>query len=145
MPYENPQRRRVNALVAYCPLGRRRGLRFLVHPRTLTAKDVVLLLRRLPSGRCPCVVVLDNVGIHVARLVQQAVRALSGKGLHLFYLPAYSPQLNDVEAVFQVVKHYEMPERSYTTLDELVAAVQHALRRHHLRLRTPGQHLCPGA
>ena len=106
---------------------------------------MVFLLRRLPSGRRPCMVVLDNVGIHVARLVQQEARELSGRGLRLFYLPAYSPQLNDVEAVFQVVKHYELPERSYTTLDALVAAVQRALRRHHLRLRNPGQHLCPGA
>jgi transposase len=117
----------------------------LVRPRTLTAQDVVLLLRRLPSGRRPCVVALDNVGIHVSRWVQQAAQALSGKGLRLFYLSAYSPQFNDVEAVFQVVKHYELPERSYTTLDELVAAVRRALRRHHLRLRTPGQHICPGA
>ncbi len=116
-----------------------------MRPRTLTAQDVVLLLRRLPRGRCPCVVVLDNVGIHVARLVQQEARELSRRGLRLFYLPAYSPQLNAVEAVFHVVKYYELPERSYTTLDELVAAVQRALRRHHLRLRTPGQHLCPGA
>jgi hypothetical protein len=49
------------------PSGPQRGLRFLVRPRTLTAEDAVLLLRRLPSGRCPCVVVLDNVSIHVAR------------------------------------------------------------------------------
>lgn len=145
MPYENPQRRRVNALVAYRPLGRQPGLRFLVRPRTLTAHEVVRLLRRLPSGRCPCVVVLDNAGIHVARLVQKAAHALSRRGLRLFYLPAYSPQLNDVEAVLQVVKHYELPKRSYTTLDELLAAVRRALRRHHLRLRSPGQHLCPGA
>ncbi|RKH73387.1 helix-turn-helix domain-containing protein [Corallococcus aberystwythensis] len=33
-PYENPQRRRVNALVAYRPAGNRPGLRFLVRPRT---------------------------------------------------------------------------------------------------------------
>lgn len=145
MPYENPQRRRVNALVAYRPLGAKPGLRFLVRPRTLTAHDVVGLLRRLPCGHRPCVVVLDNVGIHVARLVQKAAHALSRKSLRLFYLPAYSPHLNDVEAVLQVVKHLELPERSYTTLNGLLTAVRRALRRYHLRLRYPGQHPCPGA
>ncbi|WP_420840463.1 transposase [Archangium primigenium] len=84
----------------------------------------------------------EVVGAHELRAPAPAE---TGKGLRLFYLPAYSPQLNDVEAVFQVVKHYELPDRSYTTLDELVAAVRHALRRHHLRLRTPEQHLCPRA
>ncbi|WP_158621478.1 IS630 family transposase [Corallococcus aberystwythensis] len=145
VPYENPQRRRVNALVAYRPSGDKPGLRFLVRPRTLMAHDVVRLLRRLPSGLCPCVVVLDNVGIHVAHQVQNAAHALSRQGLRLFYLPAYSPQLNDVEAGLQVVNHYELPERSYATLDDLLRAVRRALRRHHLRLRFPGQHLCPGA
>jgi hypothetical protein len=70
---------------------------------------------------------------------------LNGKGLRLFYLPTYSPQLNDVEAVFQVMTHYELPKRSYTTLDELVTAVRSALHRLHLRLLLPGQHLCPWA
>ncbi|MBF5046666.1 IS630 family transposase [Aggregicoccus sp. 17bor-14] len=143
--FENPVRRRVNALVAYRPLGLRPGLRYRVQPRTLTADDVVGLLRRLPSGTRPCVVVLDNVGIHVANRVRKAARALRHRGLTLFYLPAYSPELNDVEAVLEVLKGYELPERSFSTLDELLAAVRRALRRHHLRLRYPGQHPCPGA
>jgi putative transposase len=79
--FENTQRRRVNALVAYRPLGRAPGLRFRVRPRTLKAQDVVHLLRRLPSGERPCVVVLDNVGIHVANRVREAARVLRHRGL----------------------------------------------------------------
>jgi hypothetical protein len=37
-------------------------------------------------------------------------------------------------------KHHELPERSYTTLDELVAAVRRALRRDHRRLRPLDNH-----
>lgn len=145
MAYENPVRRRANALIAYRPLGPKPTLRFLVRPRTLTAHDVVSLLRRLPSGKRPCVVVLDNAGIHVAREVRRAAEELKVQGLTLLYLPAYSPELNDVEAVLQVLKHHEMPERSYSTLDALLAAVRRALRRYRLRLAHPGQHPCPGA
>ncbi|NOJ92357.1 hypothetical protein HMI51_05315 [Corallococcus coralloides] len=60
-------------------------------------------------------VVLDNVGIHVAHRVQKAAHALSPKGPRRFHLPAYSPRLNDVEAVLQVVKHYELHERAATS------------------------------
>jgi putative transposase len=145
VPYENPVRRRANALVAYRPLGTRPTLRFLVRPSTLTAHDVVALLKRLPSPVRPCVVVLDNAGIHVAREVRRAAEDLKAQGLTLLYLPAYAPELNDVEAVLQVLKHHEMPERSYSTLDALMAAVRRALRRYRLRLHHPGQHPCPGA
>ncbi len=65
-------------------------------------RHVLDLLERLPSPRRPCVVVLGNVGIHVSRQVQQALPRLAKRGLTLFYLPAYSPELNDVKAIFQV-------------------------------------------
>jgi len=134
VPYENPVRRRVNALVAYRPFGARPTLRYLVHPRTLTSADVLALLRRLPERGRPCVVVLDNVGIHVSRQVRAALPGLARRGLTLFYLPAYSPELNDVEAVFGVLKGYLLPERSYSTLEQLLAAVRQALRRYRQRL-----------
>ena len=145
MPYENPQRRRVNALVAYRPLGSRPTLRYLVHPRTLTSRDVLRLLERLASSTRPCVVVLDNVGIHVSRQVREHLPHLARRGLTLYYLPAYSPELNDVEAVFQVLKQYELPERSYPTLEQLLRAIRRALARYSRRLHRCGQKPCPGA
>nr|WP_244238881.1 transposase [Corallococcus carmarthensis] len=51
------------------------------------------------------------------------------------YAPPYSPELNDIKSVFGVLKGHELPERSYSTLDELLAAVRRALRRYHLRVR----------
>jgi transposase len=134
--YEATRRRRVNALVAYRPLGPRPTLRFLVRPRTLTARDVVAFLRRLTASGRPCVVVLDNLGLHTARLVQRALPRLRTRGLRLFYLPAYSPELNDIEPVFGVVKAHEMPQRSYATLEALLNAVRTALRRYRQRLRS---------
>lgn len=136
VPYEAPQRRRVNALVAYCPTGRRRGLRFRRWARTITARDTLDFLLSLADPRgVPTWVVLDNGNIHHCLLVRRALPRLRRLGVHLFYLPAYSPELNDVEAVFGVIKSQELPERSYRTLEALLAAVQRALRRYHHRLR----------
>lgn len=124
--------------MAYRPLGQRPTLRWRVYPRTLTSEDFIAFLRRLPSGKRPCVVVLDNVGIHLSKLVQRALPSLNRVGLSLFYLPAYSPELNEVEAVFGVIKGHELPERSYSTLQELLAAVHRAFRRYRHQLTRPG-------
>jgi putative transposase len=123
-------------VVAYRPLGQSPTLRWRMYPRTLSSDDVIALLKTLPSGTRPCVVVLDNAGIHTSKAVQQALPALSRAGLSLFYLPAYSPQLNEVEPVFGVIKGHELPERSYSTLADLLAAVRRAFRRYRHRLTT---------
>jgi transposase len=121
-------------VVAYRPLGLRPTLRWRLYPRTLTSDDVIALLKMLPSSERPCVVVLDNAGIHISKAVQRALPSLTRAGLALFYLPAYSPELNDVEAVFGVIKGHELPERSYSTLPELLAAVRRAFRRYRHQL-----------
>lgn len=136
VPYEAPQRRRVNALVAYCPIGRRRGLRFRLWARTISAHDTLDFFLSLADPRgVPTWVVLDNGNIHHCLLVRRALPRLRRLGVHLFYLPAYCPELNDVEAVFGVIKAQELPERSYSTLAALLDAVRTALRRYHQRLR----------
>ena len=45
----------------------------------------------------------------------------------LFYLPAYSPELSDIEPILQSIKHHEMPTRSYSELKDLKDAVETVL------------------
>lgn len=136
VPYEAPSRRRVNALAAYSPLGPWRGLYYRVVPRTISAADTLSFLKSLVCPRAPPAwVVLDNGNIHRSLHIRRALPDLARQGVHLFYLPVYSPELNDIEAVFGVIKGHELPERSYSTLEELLAAVRCALRRYHLRVR----------
>ena len=62
--------------------------------------------------------------------------------MELFYLPAYSPELNAFERVFRTIKHHEMPERTYPTTEELTTAVEAAFTRVAARLRpATGQEL----
>ena len=51
------------------------------------------------------VVVLDNAPAHVASCVQARRKVWQERGLVLFYLPAYSPQLNIVETLWRHLKH----------------------------------------
>jgi transposase len=43
------------------------------------------------------IVVMDNLGSHKGRAVRAAIRAAKAK---LFFLPAYSPELNPIEQTF---------------------------------------------
>ncbi|MGY4737275.1 transposase [Streptomyces sp. ATMOS53] len=49
--------------------------------------------------RRPCTVVLDNASAHVAKEFKGRRRQLAKIGVELFYLPPYSPELNDIELV----------------------------------------------
>jgi hypothetical protein len=78
----------------------------------------------------PCVAVLDNYSVHRCAVVKAAVPDLERAGVHLHYLPPYSPELNRIEGLWRHAKHEELPVRSYTTLDALRAAVADALNKH---------------
>jgi putative transposase len=134
--FEAPVRRRVNALVAYRPPLSAHGatLRYRVQPRPLTSQDLLGLLRTLPRPDVPCWVVLDNAAIHTSLRVRGALRALKKRGLHLFYLPAYAPELNEVEPILGVLKRLYLPERSYASLAALLTAVRRALRNYRTAL-----------
>lgn len=48
------------------------------------------------------IIVMDNLGSHKSRAIRQAIRA---RGARLWYLPAYSPDLNPIEQTFSKIKH----------------------------------------
>jgi transposase len=137
--YEYPQGRRVNALATYEPFAPVPRLDAAPFERTLTSDDLLAYLRdRLPSASVPRVVVLDNAGIHTSKAVKAARPGLAKLGLYLYYLPAYSPELNRIEPVFKQVKHHDIPVRSFTTKAELRQAVEDGFETCRRRLYTKG-------
>jgi transposase len=95
-------------LVAKAPFGRWRTLTFLAALRCdrLTAPCVIdgpingasfrayVEQALLPVLKPGDIVVMDNLGSHKSRAVRAAIRAAKAK---LFFLPAYSPDLNPIE------------------------------------------------
>jgi putative transposase len=84
------------------------------------------LLRHIPGV---IVVVLDNAGIHRAKVVQAFV------GLHerllLVYLPPYAPELNPIELVWAYVKRHVLGNfcaRSATMLKEKLLGAWQCVR-----------------
>ncbi len=127
VPYENPEGRRVNALAALVKGGLAPALYWVAKPGALRAEHLLRFLAELPSVSVPTiVVVLDNGSIHRSRETRAALAELWTRGVYLYYLPPYSPELNDIEAAFRVVKHDHLPERRYTSVSALLTAVHTA-------------------
>lgn len=124
--YEAPQGRRVNALAAYRPYDRAPRLDVFTAERTWTSYDLLGFLGALPWSKVPRVVVLDNAGLHTSEVIRAARAGLARRGIYLYFLPPYSPELNEIEPVFRQVKYHEIPERSHTTRLGLREAVEEA-------------------
>jgi len=77
----------------------------------------------------PLYLVLDNYSVHTSQPVQAAIPALEAANIFFFYLPSYSPQLSDIEPIWNAVKHHEMPVRSHSKVQDLKAAVDMALTK----------------
>jgi len=73
----------------------------------------------------PLTVILDNASFHKAKAVQPMVKELAQKGLTLYFLPPYSPELNRIEKFWHKMK-YELMEfktRTAKTLEEDVRKI----------------------
>jgi putative transposase len=137
--YEYPQGRRVNALASYEPFGPVPWLDALPFERTLCSDDLLAYLReRLPASEVPRVVVLDNASMHTSKAFKAHRKELSRLGIYLYYLPPYSPELNQIEAVFKQVKHHEIHKRSHTSKAELRLSVEQGFASYACRLRAKG-------
>jgi transposase len=135
VPYENPRGRRVNLLAALVQDGPTPSLTWDQAPRTLSSLDLLAFLAGIPrAAGQPLVVVLDNGSSHSSRLIKDALPQLWAKRIYLYYLPPYSPELNAIERVFRVIKHYDLPERTYTTVAALATAIDCAFTRYEARL-----------
>ena len=140
VPYENPEGRRVNALAALVKHGNPPALYWVAKPGSLRAEHLVRFLYRLPPVPMPTVVVLDNGSIHRSKETRAAIPALRRRGIYLYFLPPYSPELNEIEPAFGAVKHRGMPERRYTTVSALLTAVHDAFTTYEASLIAKSVH-----
>jgi hypothetical protein len=117
------------------PYGRSPRLEVITAERTWDSYGLLGFLKTLPWSKVPRVVVLDNGSLHVSEVVRRARRELARRGDYLYYLPRYSPKLNEVEPVFRQVKYQEIPKRSHTSGAGLRESVEGGFAGHRRNLR----------
>jgi transposase len=69
------------------------------------------------------VLVVDNAGWHSAKSLRIP------QNITLFYLPAYSPELNPVERLWSYLKSHFLSNRAYSDYDDLFSACRDAWNR----------------
>jgi putative transposase len=136
VPYESPLGRRLNAMAVSTLRGADRSLIWTLSRRHFDAQDLLHFPRELPRVPVPTVIALDNANAHRSHRVRDARPELQERGIYLYYLPPYSPKLNDIERLFRTIKHHELPERTYPTFDGLELAVDGAFARCQAKLLT---------
>lgn len=83
----------------------------------------------------PLVIVLDNYSVHKSQAVKAARREWAAAGVLLWYLPAYSPELSRIEAIWQRIKYRRIRRRSHDQVIDLLNAVEGALAAEAATLR----------
>jgi transposase len=99
-------------------------LRTFPHRGSVNSRTIIDVLDAYCEElQAPAVVVLDNAPVHVAQAVRERRPQWERRGLSLYFLPRYSPQLNPIEILWRRIKYAWMPPHAYTSM----TALQHAL------------------
>jgi len=75
----------------------------------------------------PTVLVLDNAPMHTSKELESNLQKWSDRGLELYYLPAYSPELNRIEMLWRNIKYHWLPLAAYESFNTLVECVSQTL------------------
>lgn len=104
---------------AYCPVSHQQRVNVLgclqkgarlvwqTLTHTVARQDVIAFFDRLADQvEQKTVVVLDNAPIHRGEPMRTRQREWEKKGLHLLYLPPYSPEFNAIEILWKQAKYF---------------------------------------
>ena len=76
----------------------------------------------------PTVVVLDNASIHTSEAFQEKIPQWENKGLSIFYLPEYSPELNLIEILWRFMKYEWIEFWAYASFERLIQYVEGVIK-----------------
>ncbi len=96
---------RVNVLGA---LGHDNKLNWIAHEERTVRDDVIAFFDMIAEQphAVPRIAVLDNAPIHKGIIMQEKRQQWEKKGLYLYYLPPYSPELNRIEILWKQAKYF---------------------------------------
>ena len=82
------------------------------------------------------VLILDNSPIHKSKASRAKIEEWKTKGLFIYFLPTYSPELNLIEIVWRFIKYLWIPFSAYINFNSLKQALNEILNsintKHHI-------------
>ena len=65
------------------------------------------------------IVVIDNAPTHTSKKFKEQMKTWEEKGLKIFFLPPYSPQLNPIEQLWKFMKYYWIELDAYKSSEKM--------------------------
>ena len=96
-----------------------------------TADSVVVMVcmddfSKTIQGR-PSLVVIDNASPHTSAKFTSQIETWEARGLFLYFLPPYCPELNLIEILWRMIKHHWIPLKAYANFKSLLENLNHIL------------------
>jgi transposase len=71
----------------------------------------------------PTIVVIDGASTHTSDAFQANLKIWEARGLSVYLLPAYSPELNLIEILWRMIKYHWLPLNAYESYKHLMRAL----------------------
>jgi len=110
------QHYRINMIIVASAEGE---LHFQGGPQRLTGEAFVEYLKKLDKEISkPIIIIADNHPAHFAEVVKEYLETTDGK-IQIFPLPAYSPELNPIELIWNEIKSHGFARQLITSAEDL--------------------------
>ena len=73
-------------------------------------------------------IVSDPASIHTSAAIQEKLPEWQARGIEIFYLPSYSPQLNLIEILWRFIKYEWIEINAYQCWQNLVNYIEKVLK-----------------
>lgn len=101
-------------------ISRANRLVFQMTAEKITSAFIIAQMEKLfDTLTKPTVVVLDNARVHRSHLMRERLPYWEARGLFVFYLPVYSPQLNIAEILWRKLKYEWLSPADYLDWENL--------------------------
>lgn len=105
-------------------LSRKGDLKVYSTPKNINSNFIIECIDEIADQiEMPTVLVMDNAPWHKSKLVIAKQTEWNEKGLYLFYLPTYSPQLNLIETLWRKIKYEWLRPNDYLSAKNLKEAL----------------------
>ena len=107
---------------------RQNGLESYVSEQSVTSDVVAACIETFfPQVEKPTVIVMDQASIHTGQQMRERRDEWAARGLHLFDLPTYSPELNLIEILWRFMKYEWIEIEAYESWASLKRHVEEML------------------
>jgi transposase len=107
---------------------RQHGLESYVSTQSVTGEVVAACIEAFfPAVDKPTVIVMDQASVHVGQCVSEKRDEWAQRGLYLFELPTYSPELNLIEILWRFMKYEWINFSAYESWQSLTHHVEKML------------------